>query len=297
MVNTVAVSGTALTTHHLELLRRLSANVVMAFDGDLAGIAASRRAVELALGAGLEVKIAVLSPDTDPADLCAREPDQWRELCLAAKHVIDFSLAVLERKHSDRRELARAIRQEVYPFVVKLVSKLDQAHFILKIAEVTGLTEEVIRSDLKEFAAGLTGSVAPAAPPAVDTRPRREKIETRLFGIYFWLAPPPEQPAWWEDFAKRFRKLLAGDFSEREKHWLVKKNELMLEAELSWQGSEAAKIQSEAEELLTNLGRELSKSALQLAMEKLATAEREGDEILVAKYLIECQDISRQFNG
>ena len=302
MINTVAVSGTALTTHHLELLRRLSPNVVMAFDGDLAGISASRRAIELALGVGLEVKIAVLPPDTDPADLCVREPDKWRELCSGAKHVIDFSLEVIERKHTDRRELAKAIHHEVYPFIVKLVSKLDQAHFILKIAELTGLSEEVIRGDLKDFAAPPTQSASPAASPSVDTRPRREKIEARLFGLHFWLAPPlaglaalPERPVWLGDFEKRFQELLAGDFNEREKHWLSKKNELVLEAELSWQDSDLAKIQSETEELLTNLGKEIFKAAFQTAMMKLAEAERQGNEALVAKYLKECQDISRQW--
>jgi hypothetical protein len=157
------------------------------------------------------------------------------------------------------------------------------------------LAEEVIRSDLKDFATPPTRSASPVTPPSTDTRPRREKIEARLFGLHFWLAALPERPVWLGDFEKRFRELLAGDFNEREKHWLSKKNELVLEAELSWQGSELAKIQSETAELLANLGKEIFKAAFQAAMMKLAEAERQGNEALVAKYLKECQDISRQW--
>ncbi len=102
---------------------------------------------------------------------------------------------------------------------------------------------------------------------------------------------------WLGDFEKRLKGFLADDFNEREKHYLSKKNELVLEAELSWQGSDIKKIQAEAEELLINLEKEIFKTAIQVAMFNLAEAERQNDEALVAKYLKECQDISRRFNS
>jgi DNA primase len=51
--NTVAVSGTALTEKHLTLLKRLSDNLVFAFDADEAGLRATARAFRLALALGM----------------------------------------------------------------------------------------------------------------------------------------------------------------------------------------------------------------------------------------------------
>ncbi|MCX6712416.1 MAG: DNA primase [Candidatus Vogelbacteria bacterium] len=48
--NTVAVSGTALTTEHIQLVKRLTDNIVLANDYDLAGLKASLRAINLIRG-------------------------------------------------------------------------------------------------------------------------------------------------------------------------------------------------------------------------------------------------------
>src|SRR3990167_4585111 len=55
--NTVAASGTALSVEQLNLLRRLSNNIVMAFDSDSAGLASSGKSAMLALSLGMDVKV------------------------------------------------------------------------------------------------------------------------------------------------------------------------------------------------------------------------------------------------
>src|SRR3989338_8710464 len=59
--NTVATSGTALTGEHLSLLKRLSDKIVMAYDGDEAGLSAANKGAKLALGMGMEVKLVEIS--------------------------------------------------------------------------------------------------------------------------------------------------------------------------------------------------------------------------------------------
>ena len=65
--NTIATSGTALadstlskenTVSNLGLIRRLTPNVVLAFDADKAGFNASLRAGRIALSLGMDVKVA-----------------------------------------------------------------------------------------------------------------------------------------------------------------------------------------------------------------------------------------------
>ncbi|MDP1849645.1 MAG: toprim domain-containing protein, partial [Solirubrobacteraceae bacterium] len=73
MVNTVALMGTSITEHQIARLKQLAPTVVVMLDGDDAGAAAILRAGALARPFGLEVLVATLPADTDPADLLQRE--------------------------------------------------------------------------------------------------------------------------------------------------------------------------------------------------------------------------------
>jgi DNA primase len=65
----VASMGTALTERQVKELARLTRRVVLCFDGDAAGEAATLRGMEIAVGAGLDVRVVALPAGKDPADL------------------------------------------------------------------------------------------------------------------------------------------------------------------------------------------------------------------------------------
>ena len=180
----VAVSGTALTEEHLLALSRLTKNLIFAFDSDGAGWRAAARAIEMALALGLEVRVALLPTGEDPASVCRREPAVWQKAVGEAKHVIDFLLAVVSARESDRRRRAHAIKAEVYPYVARLTERIDQAHFIGKISALTGLPEEVIRADLNAIPPPRRDG-APTPPMAdVGVAPTRaDRLLDRLAGL------------------------------------------------------------------------------------------------------------------
>ncbi|NNC76277.1 MAG: DNA primase [Acidimicrobiia bacterium] len=65
----VATCGTALGTEHLDLLRRFTERVVLAFDADAAGAGAALRGFEQSMPGDLDLRVAVLPEGRDPADL------------------------------------------------------------------------------------------------------------------------------------------------------------------------------------------------------------------------------------
>ncbi len=67
----VATLGTALTSGHATILRRLCDTVVLLFDGDVAGIKAADRAIEVLLSETIDIRIAALDGFTD-----AKDPDE-----------------------------------------------------------------------------------------------------------------------------------------------------------------------------------------------------------------------------
>ena len=65
----VATCGTALGEEHLDLLRRFSKRVVLAFDADEAGAGAAERGFERSVPGDLDLRVAILPEGRDPADL------------------------------------------------------------------------------------------------------------------------------------------------------------------------------------------------------------------------------------
>ena len=66
IANVVASSGTSLTTEQIRLIKRLTHNITILYDGDPAGISASLRGIDMVLEEGLNVRVLLLPEGEDP---------------------------------------------------------------------------------------------------------------------------------------------------------------------------------------------------------------------------------------
>ncbi len=66
VLNTVATMGTALTDNHIKMIKKLTSNIVLCFDGDTAGVTATKRAIQLFLKEGMNVSVMLLPEGIDP---------------------------------------------------------------------------------------------------------------------------------------------------------------------------------------------------------------------------------------
>lgn len=150
ILNTVASSGTALTELHLKKIQKLSNRVIIAYDADSAGEKASRRAAELGLSLGMEVKIVSLPKGEDPASIAKKDPKEWKEALKKSEHFTDFAINKAV-KENEGRNLTREILKNVLPLAHLIKSEIEKSQFIKKIAYKIGVSEEDIRSDLKKI--------------------------------------------------------------------------------------------------------------------------------------------------
>ena len=105
IVNTIALMGTSITEQQIGRLKRLAPTVVLMLDGDDAGAAAILRAGALARPLGLEVLVATLPADTDPADLLQRAgAPAVHELIAAAGAFARFRV----QRHLERADIGTA---------------------------------------------------------------------------------------------------------------------------------------------------------------------------------------------
>lgn len=107
--NAVATCGTAIGEEHLRLLERYAQRVVLAFDPDEAGSRAAERAFELSRERDIDLRVLVLPPGADPADLVRREgPEQVRTRVGEAIPIVPFVLRRVIVAHDVERPEGRA---------------------------------------------------------------------------------------------------------------------------------------------------------------------------------------------
>ncbi len=89
----VATLGTALTTEHLPLLRKGEPKIILAYDGDKAGVAAALKAAQMLSHAGFDGGVVLFPDGQDPADLIAKgQSEAVAKLLREAKPLIPFVL-------------------------------------------------------------------------------------------------------------------------------------------------------------------------------------------------------------
>ena len=96
----VATMGTALTAEHLPLLRKGDPTIILAYDGDNAGVAAALKAAQMLSVAGFDGGVVLFPGGQDPADLIAKgETQAVAKLLREAKPLIPFVLEKLIQRH------------------------------------------------------------------------------------------------------------------------------------------------------------------------------------------------------
>ncbi len=176
--NAVATSGTSFTVPHAELLKRYTPNLLIAYDGDRAGVSAAGRAAAIALRAGMDVKIAKLPSGKDPADLLSEDKEAFRKSVREASHVVDFYLAHLADAKYDQRTFRLEVTRTVLPYVAEIVNRVDQAHFVNRVSEALGVPEDAVTAEVKKLKIPASAPSAPGRPlSAPDAEPFLSRID------------------------------------------------------------------------------------------------------------------------
>lgn len=165
--NVVASSGTALTSGQLGLIKRLSTNIILVFDGDAAGVQAAIRGIDVVQNAGLNLKIVTLPSDVkDPDELMQKEPMRFHECLDRALPVWDFYFSYVSKtyKFDDVYEKKRAS-----DFLLGIISQISDEvlknQYIKKFATMFEVSEEAAVAQLNK------------TPDKVVTRFERQESE------------------------------------------------------------------------------------------------------------------------
>lgn len=147
--NVVSTSGTALTPYQLKILSRYTKNLLLAFDMDIAGEAATRKGIDIAQFQDFDIKVVSLPEGKDPADVARESSSKWKKTIQEAKEILDFyfqkSFVQFNKETIDGR---RKISEILLPFIVRIQSRIEQAHWIKKISRKLDIKEEAIWEEI-----------------------------------------------------------------------------------------------------------------------------------------------------
>jgi len=97
----VATLGTALTAEHLPLLRRGEPRIILAYDGDKAGVAAALKAAQMLSVAGFDGGVVLFPGGQDPADMIAQDKsEEVSRLLRTAAPLIPFVIETIASSHT-----------------------------------------------------------------------------------------------------------------------------------------------------------------------------------------------------
>lgn len=177
--NVVASSGTSLTGGQIRLIHRFTNNITVLYDGDMAGIKASIRGIDMLLEEGMNIKVCLL-PDGDDPDSFARKHNSTEFQEFIRQNEVDFirfkTNLLLDEAGKDpirRAELINdivrsisvipeAIVRSVY---IKECSQTLRVEEKLLIAEIAKLKEKQAEKDNKPILQNQTVTVNESTPP------------------------------------------------------------------------------------------------------------------------------------
>jgi DNA primase len=179
--NVVASLGTALTPGQAQLLARYANRVLVSYDGDSAGAAATVRSLDLLLGRGFDVHVVDLPDKLDPDDFIRKEGAQaFGRLVEGAPTYLEFLVSREARKRDlDRPEERVAAANAVLPHLARLDSAIERASWAGRLADALRIEDDVVLQELK----GVLRSGKTSIRHRVrEAEPPRE-LESRLVSL------------------------------------------------------------------------------------------------------------------
>ncbi|HBC93410.1 MAG TPA: DNA primase [Pelotomaculum sp.] len=151
--NAVASMGTALTQDHGRLLTHYSRDVVIAYDADAAGEAATARSLELLEELGCQVRVLRLPDGKDPDEFLKKHSLQiWETLVTGAPLLFQYKLeqAAGARPLKTPADKLEVLRQ-VFPSLAGFSSEIEREEGLKQAARTLNLSWETIYGEFKRF--------------------------------------------------------------------------------------------------------------------------------------------------
>ena len=151
--NAVASSGTSLTTDQIRMIKRLSPNIKILYDGDPAGIKAALRGLDMVLAEDMNVRIALLPVGEDPDSYVQKVGAEGFRTYLA-EHSADFILfktQVLAKDAGDDPIKRAGLIREIVSSIALIPDTIKRAVYVRDCATMLKIEEAALYSEINKI--------------------------------------------------------------------------------------------------------------------------------------------------
>ena len=177
IANVVASCGTSLAEPQIKLLGRFTRRVIVNYDPDTAGQAATERSISLLLESEFDVRVLALPGKADPDKFLKEQGvDAYRNLLAQSPPYLDYLIS--RARQMDRTTAAGKVAalNFLMPYVQRLPNRLLRSEWATRIASDLRVDEPVLREALRRAAAERRSEVKPNASllgPAIKPAERQ----------------------------------------------------------------------------------------------------------------------------
>lgn len=144
--NIVAPLGTGLTDEQLELIKKISPEIILAFDTDRAGLMAIMRAAKQALSKGMTVFASKIKYGKDADECIRKDKNLWYETIEDRVPVITFFLDIIIDKYDPKTlDGKKTIISKISSLMRVISDPVIKDHHIKEISTLTGINQDILR--------------------------------------------------------------------------------------------------------------------------------------------------------
>ena len=157
--NVVGSMGTSLAEKQVGGIKRLTNNITLALDADLAGEEATLRGKAILAHSNAEAHVILLPPSKDPDEVIREDPALWEKLVEQAMPIMDFAIqSVLSKVDINKARDKSLAVQKLLPSIDGIRDPVQQSHYLRKLARELRIEESAIRATLRELRVGKAKS-------------------------------------------------------------------------------------------------------------------------------------------
>jgi len=186
----VAIKGSALTREQVELIRKLTQNIVLALDADMAGNEATKRGIEIADSMGMNLSVVEIVDGKDPDDLAQKNPDKWKQLVEKAVSIYDFLIDLTIKTYDVSTGIGKKkASRELAPMINRISHLVEREHYLSIAAKAMGVSKRVFEEEVKKASIlGKVGDKKEMKKVLKKVMSRRERLERYVLGLFFQMS-------------------------------------------------------------------------------------------------------------
>ena len=174
----VSSSGTALTVEQIKLIKRLTENVTILFDGDAAGIKASFRSIDMLLSEAMNIRVLLFPDGDDPDSFSRKHPQEYVENFIKneAKDFINFKAEILLKEAGDDPVRKAESIRDIVKSVAFVQNALKQEVYLKEVSNKFQLSEQSLFNELNVQKQLQKQHSSPQSRPETPIQPKLEKV-------------------------------------------------------------------------------------------------------------------------